>query len=146
MKSFLNVIIILFVVIVSVLVISLGYRLFTSKSSIDKSEQSGNILSNNKSIQIEVLNSTNQKGLASGITKYFRENKFDVIKIGNYPELLNKSIVIDRVGNRTSALRVAKVTGISDSSIVTRIDSSLFLDCSIVLGSDYKKLTPFRQK
>lgn len=95
-------------------------------------------------IQINILNSTDKSGIADKARRYMRSRGFDVVEIGNYPEPQKKSMVIDRVGDRASAEKVAKAIGVADSMIVTKIDSSLFIRASIILGSDFNLLYSFR--
>jgi hypothetical protein len=52
-------------------------------------------------------------------------------------------MIIDRVGDFASAKKVAKALGIADSLVTTKIDSTLFVRTTIVLGQDYPKLLPF---
>lgn len=95
-------------------------------------------------IQINILNSTIVQGIADRARDYMRERGFDVVEIGNYSSIMPRSIVIDRVGDFASALKVAKALGISDSLVFTKKDSTLFLRVSIILGTDYNKLKSFR--
>lgn len=94
-------------------------------------------------IQISVLNACGIGGLASTTRDYLRRRGFDVVEIGNYPEVINKSIICDRTGDLSSASKVAFAMGISDSLIITEADSSLFIRASIIIGSDFHELKPF---
>lgn len=91
-------------------------------------------------IQVNILNACGVSGLASETEGYLREVGFDVVEIGNYDVLLNESIIIDRLGDKASARKVANAIGLADTRIITKIDSSLYLRASIVLGNDYKAL------
>jgi hypothetical protein len=95
-------------------------------------------------IQLNILNSTKVSGIADKARTYMRNLGFDVVEIGNFTEYKKISIVIDRIGDRQSALLTAKAVGIGDSLVYTKIDSSLFLKCTIILGEDYKSLNAFR--
>ena len=95
-------------------------------------------------IQVNILNSTNIPGKANVAKKYLRSRGFDVVEIGNYETEADTSFIIDRLGDMTSAKKVAIAIGIADSLIVTEIDSSLFLRCSVILGKDFKNLNPFK--
>ena len=97
-----------------------------------------------QAIQLNILNSTKTSGIADKVRTYMRNLGFDVVEIGNYTENKKLSIVIDRVGDRQSALLTAKAVGIGDSLVFTKIDSSLFLKSTIILGEDYKNLNAFR--
>lgn len=91
-------------------------------------------------IQINILNGCGKNGLAAKTNEYLRKYKFDVVEIGNYPGKVDRSMVIDRLGDRSSAEKVAYAIGIPDSCIVTKIDSSLFIRTTVVLGNNYKSL------
>jgi hypothetical protein len=96
-------------------------------------------------LQVEVLNSLSTDGLAFIVMNYLRNRKFDVVRIGNFPDKNQpKSFIIDRLGDKISAIHLAKALGIADSLVRNDIDSSLFLRCSIVIGNDFKNLKPFK--
>ena len=94
-------------------------------------------------IQVNVLNGCGEPGIASQAKNFLRAHGFDVVEIGNYSEKVDRSLVIDRLGNNLAMKKVANTIGISDSLSVSRIDSSMFLQATIVLGKDYKELVPF---
>ncbi len=94
-------------------------------------------------IQVNILNACGEPGAASEVMHYLRRMGFDVVEIGNYGKTLDNSIVIDRVGDRNSAEKIAYALGVDGDEITTKIDSSLFLRCTIVIGDDYKSLKLF---
>ena len=95
-------------------------------------------------IQLEVVNASGRKGAGKSTLDFFRKRGFDVVEISTSDDRPRKSSVIDRVGDRQSALKVAKILGVADSLVVAEIDSMRFLKASVVLGSDIDKLEPFR--
>lgn len=95
-------------------------------------------------IQVEVLNGCGEAGLAGRATQYLRRHNFDVVGSGNYVNFdQERSLVIDRVGNREAALRVAAILGIDEAYVREEIGDDYFLDASVVLGRDYRSLRPF---
>jgi len=94
-------------------------------------------------IQINVVNAANMDGAGRRTLEYLRERGFDVVELSTAPNDADTSIVIDRMGDRASALKVARVLGIADSLVVTDIDSMLFVRASVVLGKDLHALQPF---
>ncbi|MFP4368655.1 MAG: LytR C-terminal domain-containing protein [Candidatus Kapaibacterium sp.] len=94
-------------------------------------------------IQVNVLNACGEPGIAGFTKEYLRSRGYDVVEIGNNDNKLERSIVIDRVGDHKSARKVAYAMGINDSLIVTKIDSGMYLRSSVILGSDFKGLKPF---
>lgn len=100
-------------------------------------------INNQEVIQVSVLNSTVINGLANKVRTYMQMRNFDVVEIGNYSQPLTRTIVIDRVGDTMSAMKVAKLLGVADSLVTTQIDSTLFVRTTIILGQDYPSLAPF---
>ena len=121
----------------------MAYSLFT------KISDSGNFSSNstsdgNRILQVEVLNGCGVSGIADKMTDYLRKNNFDVVQVGNYTSFdMDKSLVIDRTGNKVNAEKIAAALGINKKNIVQQINSDYFLDCSVVIGKDYFQLKPF---
>ncbi|MFH1051714.1 MAG: LytR C-terminal domain-containing protein [bacterium] len=131
-------------VVILVFVVSIVFK-FTSKPKADsESEENLGKMTNNEMIQVSVLNGCGVKGLAGKVRDYLREKGFDVVDVGNVKKQTDFSFVIDRIGDTTSSLKLAKALGLPESKIVYEMDSSMFLRSSIVIGSDYKKLKPFK--
>jgi hypothetical protein len=96
-------------------------------------------------IQLIVNNASGTPGVAKRTMAYLRERGFDVVELGTSADTLKRSTVIDRVGDRASAVKVAQVLGMADSLVTTTIDSTLFVRASVVIGTDFPSLTPFKQ-
>ena len=94
-------------------------------------------------IQVEIVNAAGRPGAGRQTMTFLRERGFDVVDISSGSELRAQSSVIDRLGDRTSALAVAKVLGIADTLVISDIDSMLFIRASVILGKDCAQLTPF---
>ena len=97
-------------------------------------------------IQVNVLNACGKSGLANAIKTYLVERGFDVVEIGNFSDTLNKSMIVDRVGDIKSSQQVAYALGIPEVYVTTEIDSSLFVRSTIIVGKDYFELKPFFQQ
>ena len=54
-------------------------------------------------------------------------------------------MVIDRIGDRQSALKVAHSIGIADSLVISGVDSLRFLRASVILGKDVDQLAAFSE-
>ncbi|HOV91940.1 MAG TPA: LytR C-terminal domain-containing protein [Candidatus Kapabacteria bacterium] len=100
-------------------------------------------INNQEVIQVSILNSTVINGLANKVRTYMQMRNFDVVEIGNYSQPLTRTIVIDRLGDTLSAMKVAKLLGVADSLVISQIDSSLFVRTTIIIGQDYPTLAPF---
>lgn len=94
-------------------------------------------------VQVEVLNACGVSGLGAEMTAHLRDRGIDVVNTDNAPRQAN-SVVIDRVGNIEAARRIAETLGLSPDSVRQVIDSTRYVEVSIIIGSDYKRLEPFR--
>lgn len=97
----------------------------------------------NNTIQLNILNGCGEPGLAAKLKEYFRKREFDVVEIGNFKYEVDKSIVIDRIGDMRSAYKVAQSIGIADSMVTKNIDSTMYLRTTLVIGKDWKNLEAF---
>ena len=130
------------IVLLGVLIIFLTYSFITQNSHFSRVESDKN---NNKSassiIQVEVLNGCGASGVAEQFTDLLRKEKFDVVQVGNYISFdIDNSLVIDRTGNRLNAEKVARALGIDSKNVIMQKNDDSFLDVSVVIGKDYKKL------
>lgn len=71
---------------------------------------------------------------------YLRERGFDVVELSTSSPVQKTSSILDRVGDRPSALRLAGAVGVADSLVVPMIDSMLFVRASVILGADASAL------
>lgn len=95
-------------------------------------------------IQIEVRNGCGISGLAAQTTMYLRRRGFDVVEVGDHTSFDEEySMVIDRVGDLASAIKVAHALGIPEERIEQDIRPDYFLDASVVIGKDFETLRPF---
>lgn len=94
-------------------------------------------------IQINVLNACGEPGLAAKVKDFMRFRGFDVVEIGNYSSTEEQSFVLDRLGDMRSARKVAYALGVSDSMVVSSIDSNMYLRSTVVIGKDFAFLKPF---
>ncbi len=101
----------------------------------------------NLTIQLDVQNGTPEKGAASKFTDYLRKNGIDVVEIGNYKTKdIDKTLVIDRIGDNNKAKKVAVLLGVNERNIIQQINNSLYLDVSVVIGKDFTELKPYKEK
>ena len=110
-------------------------------SSHSSEQKTTNVKAASAVIQVEVLNGCGASGVAEKFTDYLRKEKFDVVQMGNYVSFdIDKSMVIDRTGNRANAEKVAAALGIENKNVILQKNDDSFLDVSVVIGKDYKKL------
>lgn len=89
--------------------------------------------------RVEVLNGCGVDNLAYKVALYLRGEGFDVVEIANVRETkVERTIIIERVDKE---MRNAKLLGriIHCSNMQAMIDSTLFLEVSLLLGNDYEK-------
>lgn len=132
------------IVFLSLVIILLGYSLSRKILAANKSEvQTINSRKSTDVVQVEVLNGCGIPGAADNFTSYLRQHHFDVVQIGNYISFdVEKTLVIDRVGNTANADKVADALGIDRKNIIQQINKNYFLDVSIVIGKDFETLKP----
>lgn len=143
LKIAFNSIITILILFVSMLFLSFTNRVFVSPPVNSQLEDNIEKINNQEIIQVSILNSTTVSGLANKARTFMQMRNFDVVEVGNFSEIQPRTLIIDRVGDFASAKKVAKALGISDSLVTTKIDSTLFVRTTIVLGQDYPKLLPF---
>jgi hypothetical protein len=101
--------------------------------------------SNEKIIQIDVLNGCGTSGIAVKFTEFLRVRGFDVLEMGNYKSFdVQETLVIDRTGDIENAYKVAQALGINKKNVIKQISPDSYLDCSVVIGKDYTSLKPMR--
>lgn len=99
-------------------------------------------------IQLDVLNGCGVSGVADRFTDFLRAHDFDVVELGNYKikgqvnYSVDETFVIDRIGNKANALKVADALGIEKVKVIEQLNDNYFLDVSLVIGKDYYKLKP----
>ena len=76
-------------------------------------------------IQMDVLNGCGVSGVADRFTDYLRAHGFDVVELGNYKingqinYNIDETFVIDRIGNKANAIKIAESLGIESAPRVT---------------------------
>ncbi len=94
----------------------------------------------------EVLNGCGESGLASDFADYLRHSGIDVIRTGNaYNYDYSGTLVVLRRGNEERAQAVAKILEISPENVITRLDSTLFLDVTVILGNDFESIPAYQK-
>ena len=99
-----------------------------------------------ENIQVEILNGCGFNGVAKIFQSYLREQGFDVVNTDNYLEDgkrrwdIQKSMVIDRVGEFEQAISVARALGITGDQVFSKENPEAIYDVSVVIGKDFKQL------
>jgi hypothetical protein len=87
-------------------------------------------------IRVQVLNTTRTRGLARRATRLLRDRGFDVVEIGTTTPTIDTTLVLDRSGHPEWAASVAKV--LQPARVLTRPDSSRYLDVTVLLGRAWR--------
>ena len=87
-------------------------------------------------VRVEVVNTTQTRGLARRATQLLRDSGFDVVGVGTTTPALDSTRVIDRTGHPEWARLVAAALG--GATVETRIDSSRYLDVTVLLGGTFR--------
>ncbi len=96
-------------------------------------------------IQVEVRNGCGVTGLASRMSGHLRSFGFDVVEFGDHTSFdVEKTRVIDRIGNMDAAKQVALALGMPNMNIEQEVRADYFLDVSVIIGRDYENLKPFK--
>lgn len=126
---------------VGVLGVGLVHRAFVPPVESTRPDNPADLLGD--IIQVEVRNGSGVPGLAAAATVYLRARGFDVVASGNWPRTDEpRTRVLDRVGNREAALRVARALGLDESHVEEALDPRLYVDATVVIGHDHDAL-PF---
>ncbi|HUT65331.1 MAG TPA: LCP family protein [Spirochaetota bacterium] len=88
-------------------------------------------------INIEILNGSTNPGQAQSLRNYFVEYGFNIVHHGNAPRNdYEKTLVVDRIGRPSLAKRIADI--INCQEVHTRIDKTLMVDVTIIIGNDFE--------
>jgi|UniRef100_A0A7V3RGH8 hypothetical protein len=99
----------------------------------------------NSNMRVEVLNGCGVNRLAIKVSDILREKGFNVVKIGDTERSYSESVVIERADESMKNVKYfAKRIGCKN--IGKDIDPSLYIDVTLIVGADYKKLFPDVEK
>jgi hypothetical protein len=87
-------------------------------------------------VRVQVLNGTTVRGLARRATMLLRDRGFDVVETGTVKSTHDTTVVLDLSGHPEWAARVARV--LAPARVVSRPDSSRYLDIAVVLGTKWR--------
>ncbi|MEI7812987.1 MAG: LytR C-terminal domain-containing protein [Ignavibacteria bacterium] len=139
---FLNVVIFLLGALILYMAFAIVKKLINKDSEQNMSVQ---VQVPSEIIQAEVLNGCGMAGVGDKFTDYLRNNKVDVVNVGNYISFdIVKTIVIDRTGNLSNAKKIASMLGVKKENVIQQLNNDYFLDVSVVIGKDYNQLKPLK--
>lgn len=92
-------------------------------------------LNRGRPARVEVLNGAGRSGLARDVTGKLRDSGYDVVFFGNARSQTDTSYVLDRTGSIETARAVGRTLGVS--RVHTAVDTTLYLEVTVVLGKDW---------
>lgn len=102
-------------------------------------------LSNNRALEIEVLDGVGRTMVAQRMTDFLRSQGYDVVEMKkNIDGLVDRSYVLDRSGNLDAARKLATILDIPKDKVFQKIDRNMYLDITVVVGKDYSNLRAFQ--
>uniref|UniRef100_A0A7C6AF01 LytR family transcriptional regulator n=1 Tax=candidate division WOR-3 bacterium TaxID=2052148 RepID=A0A7C6AF01_UNCW3 len=103
------------------------------------------VFKKNSNIRVEVLNGCGVNRLAIKVSDILREKGFNVVKIGDTDRNYLETVVVERADtNMTNGKYFARRIGCKN--IGKDVDPALYIDVTIIIGEDYKKLFPDVEK
>lgn len=131
--------------VIFILIILLGV-FSASIIYVQTREDPEEIFKKNSNLRVEVLNGCGVNRLALKVTNLLRERGFNVVTIGDTDnQYFEETVVIER---RDKDMKNAKYFAkrIGCKNIGKDIDSALYLEITVIIGKDYKKLFPDVEK
>ncbi len=150
-KNLLNYTLNISIILITALCIYLAYSMImntTGSRGDNLSDTAKKQITNqpNLSIQINILNATGENRIGARFRDYLKAKGFDVVDMGNYKAEVEKTIVLDVIGDIRKAKRVADAVGISHRNVVQQLDKTKYIDATVIIGKDYTELKPFTDK
>jgi hypothetical protein len=100
---------------------------------------------NSRSLEVEVLDGAGSMRAAQQMTNILRAQGYDVVEMKrNNGEVEDRTFIFDRSGNLDAARKLATVLGVPLDKVFQKIDRTLYVDITVVLGKDYPRLKPFQ--
>jgi hypothetical protein len=90
-------------------------------------------------VRVQVLNTTETRGLARRATRLLRDRGFDVVDIGTVGPTIDTTVVLDLSGHPAWAEAAAKV--MAPARVRARPDSSRYLDVTVLIGRTWRPPT-----
>ncbi len=100
----------------------------------------------NSDIRVEVLNGCGENRLAYKVTTVLRKDGYNVVQYGDASrDDFEETVVLERSKEDTShAKHLARQFGCKN--IGTDVDAALFIDVTLIIGKDYKRVFPNVEK
>ncbi len=151
-RSIFNYVLNITIILITGFCIYFAYSLIMNTPGSKGDSQTGDTLKKqltnqpNLSIQINIQNATGENRIAARFRDYLKTKGFDVVDMGNFKAEVEKTIVVDLIGDLNKAKRVADALGVSHRNVVQQIDKTKYIDATVIIGKDYTELRPITDK
>ena len=125
--------------IIYILIIVLGLFLISMVIVFSRTDPQ-EIYMKNANLRVEVLNGCGVDRLALKVTNHLRKKGFNVVKIGDTKHQdFDETVVLERaLEDLANAKYFAKQIGCKN--VDKDIDQALYIDITLIIGKDYKKI------
>ncbi len=132
-------------IIIYVLIVLLGIFLVSLVIMLTKADPQ-EIYKKNANMRVEVLNGCGVNRLAIKVTNILRKKGFNVVQVGNTKNQdFGETVVMERSNeNMVNANYFAKQIGCRN--IDKDVDPALYIEITLIIGQDYKKIFPDVEK
>jgi hypothetical protein len=147
-KWFLNLAIFSLSVVIIGFIFSMGKRIVQNPSKVALTQVDEFVPGNApyQGIVIEVLNGCGVPGLAQKFTNYLRAEGFDVIYTGNADQMnYTSTLLIERIDSQEKSSEVNRALQLNPRAVVQKLDPSLQVDLTLILGRDYSQLPVYKK-
>jgi len=123
-----------------------GARVEAAKSQDSDTPAPRRSVTPSKILRIEVLNGCGVPRIADRFTAYLRNRGYDVVRSGNYEAFgVAKTLVIDRKGDISNAVRIAKALGLSKERALQEPNDAFTVDATVIVGQDFRQLSSWKK-
>lgn len=99
---------------------------------------SANLERSQEKFQIEILNGTKEPRAAMEVAKALRKQGVDVLIVDNAErDDFQTSVLVDRIGNKRLARRIARIVGCKE--VIEQVRDKPLVDATLVIGADRMK-------
>jgi hypothetical protein len=124
---------------ISVLLFLFAFSIISAYTSLSKRKFEKMKNSLFPQIKIEIYNASGYEGIARKLAWYLRDNKFDVVYYGNANDMLEKTVIVDRID---SSMKYAKILRefLGNGIIGYEPDPDKLTTITILIGKDIYKI------
>jgi len=92
-------------------------------------------LSGEARVVVEVLNGCGRSGIGERVSEFLSDKGFDVMFVGNADDFqYDRTLIVDRTGDLSKAVALADALGLGQ--VISQINTSTYVEATVVVGSD----------